>query len=307
MSGDLILHHYGTSPFSEKVRVAFGIKGLPWQSVKIPPMMPKPDLTVLTGAYRKTPVMQVGADIYCDTQIILREIERRHPTPTLYPGPAKGLAEGVAFWADHQLFSASVAVAFGLMGEQMPDAFLEDRAKFSGRSIDRAKMKIQAAMMSGPLRAHLGWIEEALHDGRKFLFGDAPSLADLAVYHCVWFVRDRAKASDLADYTALNVWADRMKGFGHGSASELDAKAAVEIAKAATPAPVPAGVAANAMGLSAGMPVSVTPDDTGRDATVGELVGLTAQSITIAREAPEIGRVHVHFPRAGFILVPHKG
>jgi glutathione S-transferase len=307
MSGDLILHHYGTSPFSEKVRVAFGIKGLPWQSVKIPPMMPKPDLTVLTGAYRKTPVMQVGADIYCDTQIILREIERRHPAPTLYPGPAKGLAEGVAFWADHQLFSASVAVAFGLMGEQMPDAFLEDRAKFSGRSIDRTKMKMQAAMMSGPLRAHLGWIEEALHDGRKFLFGDAPSLADLAVYHCVWFVRDRAKATDLADYTALNVWADRMKGFGHGSPSEMDAKAAVEIAKTATPAPVPAGVAANAMGLSAGAMVSVTPDDTGRDATVGELVGLTAQSVTIARETPETGRLHVHFPRAGFILVPHKG
>ena len=250
MSG-IILHHYGTSPFSEKVRVAFGIKQAAWQSVKIPTVMPKPDLTLLTGAYRKTPVMQVGADIYCDTQIIRREIERRLPTPTLFPGPAKGLAEGVAFWADHQLFQASVAVTFGAVGDQ-------------------------------------------------------PSLADLAVYHCVWFVRDRAKATDLADYTALNVWADRMKGFGHGSPSDLDSKAAVEIAKTATPAPLPAGVAANAMGLSAGMAVSVTPDDTGRDATLGELVGLTAQSITIAREAPEIGRVHVHFPRAGFILVPHK-
>ncbi len=307
MTSSIILHHYGTSPFSEKVRVAFGIKGLPWQSVKIPPMMPKPDLTALTGAYRKTPVMQVGADIYCDTQIILREIERRHPAPTLFPGPAKGLAEGVAFWADHQLFQASVAIAFGLMGEQLPDAFLEDRAKFSGRSIDRSKLKMQAAVMNGPLRAHLGWIEDALHDGRKFLFGDQPSLADLAVYHCVWFVRDRAKATDLSDYTALNVWADRMKAFGHGNPNELDSKAAVEIAKNATPAPLPGGVAENVMGLTAGAMVSVTPDDTGRDATVGELVGLTAQSITIVREAPEIGRVHVHFPRAGFILVPHKG
>jgi hypothetical protein len=53
--------------------------------------------------------------------------------------------------------------------------------------------------------------------------------------------------------------------------------------------------------------VSVTPDDTGRDATVGELVELTAQSVTLKRDTAEIGTVHVHFPRAGFIVVPHKG
>lgn len=306
MRSGIILHHYGTSPFSEKVRVALGIKQAEWQSVKIPAVMPKPDLTLLTGAYRKTPVMQVGADIYCDTQIILREIERRLPTPTLYPGPAKGLAEGVAFWADHQLFAASVAIAFGAMGDQLPEALLEDRSKFSGRTIDRSKLKMQAAVMNGPLRAHLGWIEDALHDGRKFLFGDQPSLADLAVYHCVWFVRERGGSDVVADYTALNLWADRMKGFGHGQRSDINSGDAIAVAKAAEPELVAGGVAPNALGLTAGAMVSVTPDDTGRDATVGELVGLTAQSVTIARETPETGRLHVHFPRAGFILVPAK-
>jgi len=76
---DMILHHYPASPFSEKVRVAFGIKGLAWKSVIIPRILPKPDLMPLTGGYRKTPVLQIGADIYCDTQLILREIERRAP------------------------------------------------------------------------------------------------------------------------------------------------------------------------------------------------------------------------------------
>ncbi|MEK9968948.1 MAG: glutathione S-transferase family protein [Ferrovibrio sp.] len=303
----IILHHYGTSPFSEKVRVALGIKGADWQSVKIPAVMPKPDLTLLTGGYRKTPVMQIGADIYCDTQIILREIERRIPTPTLFPGPAKGLAEGVAFWADHQLFAACVAIAFGQMGDLLPEALLEDRSKFSGRPIDRTKLKMQAAVMNGPLRAHLGWIEDALHDGRKFLFGDQPSLADLAVYHGVWFVRERAKATDLDDYTALSLWADRMKGFGHGRVSDMDSKAAIDVAKAAEPAAVKAGICANPMGFAAGAKVSVTPDDTGRDPTVGELVELTAQSVTIARDTAEAGRLHVHFPRAGFVLVPFRG
>ncbi len=44
------------------VRVAFGIKGLAWKSVIIPRILPKPDLMPLTGGYRKTPVLQIGAD-----------------------------------------------------------------------------------------------------------------------------------------------------------------------------------------------------------------------------------------------------
>src|ERR1700742_3341774 len=80
---DLILHHYPNSPFAEKVRVGLGLKQLAWKSVIIPNMMPKPDLMPLTGGYRKTPVLQVGADIYCDTQLIMLEIERRCPKPPL--------------------------------------------------------------------------------------------------------------------------------------------------------------------------------------------------------------------------------
>ena len=65
-----ILHHYPTSPFAEKIRLILGYKKLAWQSVIIPRIMPKPDLTALTGGYRRTPVMQIGADIYCDTALI---------------------------------------------------------------------------------------------------------------------------------------------------------------------------------------------------------------------------------------------
>jgi glutathione S-transferase len=65
----IILHHFDQSPFSEKIRLIFGFKGLSWKSVRIPRVMPRPDLTPLTGGYRRTPVMQIGADIFCDTQI----------------------------------------------------------------------------------------------------------------------------------------------------------------------------------------------------------------------------------------------
>ena len=88
----VVLHHFEKSPFSEKVRVVFGIKQLAWSSVLIPRIMPRPDLMPMTGGYRRTPVLQIGADVYCDTQIIIRELERRFPLPTLFPDASDGLA-----------------------------------------------------------------------------------------------------------------------------------------------------------------------------------------------------------------------
>ena len=81
----LILHHHDPSPFAEKIRLVFGLKGLEWSSVQVPMIMPKPDLTALTGGYRKAPVLQIGADIYCDTSLIARELEARFPEPSLFP------------------------------------------------------------------------------------------------------------------------------------------------------------------------------------------------------------------------------
>ena len=67
MATDTILHHYFNSPYSEKVRIQLAIKGLVWSSVVQPSVMPKPDRTPLTGGYRRIPVMQIGAEVFCDS------------------------------------------------------------------------------------------------------------------------------------------------------------------------------------------------------------------------------------------------
>jgi glutathione S-transferase len=89
---DLILHHYPTSPFAEKIRLVLGYKQLSWKSVIIPMMMPKPDVVSLTGGYRRTPILQIGADVYCDSALICDVLEHIQPQPTLYPAAHKGLA-----------------------------------------------------------------------------------------------------------------------------------------------------------------------------------------------------------------------
>ena len=89
----IILHEYPTSPYAEKIRLALRLKNLAWSRVEIPVIMPRPDLMPLTGGYRRTPVMQIGADIYCDTAIILRELEARFPMPALKLPGHEGLAQ----------------------------------------------------------------------------------------------------------------------------------------------------------------------------------------------------------------------
>ena len=191
---DIILHHYETSPYSEKVRLGLGLKGLAWRSVEIPAIMPKPDLTALTGGYRKTPVLQIGADIYCDSQLIMRELERRHPSPSFYPA-GHGAADALAWWAEKTTFGQAANIVFAKRSDALPEGFLEDRAKFSGRNIDPAAM--QAAMPNAldQLRAHFDWLDQMLADGRSFLQGSAAGLADLAAYHPVWFLRQRIRTA----------------------------------------------------------------------------------------------------------------
>ena len=300
---DIILHHYAGSPFAEKIRIALGIKQAAWKSVDIPNVMPKPDLMPLTGGYRKTPVMQIGADVYCDTQLIMMEIEKRLPSPALLPKGREGEARGLAMWIDRNIFWSAVGLVMAQIGDKLPDAFKKDRSDFSGRSFDTDKLKAALPMARDQTYAQLSLAEEMLADGRKYLLGGEPTLADCALYNPVWFIQQRlsATASPLDRLPAIVAWSERMKAFGSGTRTDIKASDALDIAESASPAAT--GVEANdPSGLISGQPVSVTPDDTGKVPVSGTLVGLTADRISVARHDPRVGDIMVHFPRAGFII-----
>src|SRR5882672_7004284 len=129
---ELILHHYDFSNYAEKARLALGYKGLAWRSVIIPPVAPKPDLTPLTGGYRRTPVLQIGADIFCDTHLILRELERQKPSPTLYPQGLTATADMIAYWAEHQLFRPMSLYVSGTNMDLLPQNLQADRSAMRG-------------------------------------------------------------------------------------------------------------------------------------------------------------------------------
>lgn len=295
----LILHHYETSPFSEKVRLMLGLKGLAWKSVLAPVIMPKPELTPLTGGYRRIPVLQIGADIYCDTQVILAEIERRAPGPT-----AAGAAWAVNFWADRLFFQVTVPIIFGELGDATPKAFIADREKLSGRPFNIEAMKAAAGIMRPQWRAQAAWIEEGLATA-DWLSGDAPGLADIAAYMNIWFLaRSLPVLADelLAGFDRAQAWRSRGAAIGHGQRSETTGAAALEVARLAEPAPAPTHDDADPLGLSPGAAVTVAADDYGRDPIAGTLAALTADRVILARETSELGKTHIHFPRAGYIV-----
>jgi glutathione S-transferase len=175
----IILHHFDESPFSEKVRLVFGLKNITWASVRISRIMPRPDLMPMTGGYRRTPVLQIGADIYCDTQVILRELERRFPTPTLFPAGYEGVASATAMWTDRAFFQSTVNLVFGSLADKVPPDFIADREKLRGAKFDVAAMASAIPQMRDQFRAHVQWIEAQLGDGRNWMCGDRASLCDI--------------------------------------------------------------------------------------------------------------------------------
>lgn len=298
---DILLHHYDNSPFSEKVRVCLGIKGLDWGAVEQPVIMPKPHLLPLTGGYRRIPVMQIGADIYCDSVLIARELERRFPRPTLFPDGNPGLAAALALWTDRPLFQAAVAVIFGNLAEHVDPAFIKDREALSGQPFDTARMKMAIPHMTAQLRAHVALIAEQLADGRAFLTGDRPGLADANVYYNLWFIQNAfPPASNVfTDVALVSAWFQRVKAIGHGQRSVVSAQDALGIAQEATPERLTIAPQDAALG---GKTVTVSAEDYGRDPIAGVLVGSTDHQLSVLRTGEGVGEVVVHVPRIGFLL-----
>lgn len=305
---ELILHHYPTSPFAEKARLLLGFKQLSWRSVMIPPVMPKPDLIALTGGYRKTPVLQVGADIYCDTALIARRLEAEKVTPALYPEAQAFNVATFAQWADSVVFQhavslvfapESMAVRFAKVPPEFAKAFAADRAAlFSGGTASR--LPLEQARHQWPVI--MGRLQLQLRSGGDFLFGEA-SVADIALAHPLWFLRGTPVTAPLVDdYPEVAAWLARVLDFGHGSLSEMSSEQAIAVAREATPAALPEDDFVDPNGFQPGQMVRIAAVDYGVDPVEGELLFAGREELILRREDERAGTVHVHFPRLGFRL-----
>ncbi len=303
---ELILHHFELSPFAEKIRLMLGCKAARWRSVHIPMLMPKPDVLALTGGYRRTPLLQIGADVWCDSALIARVLDRELGGASLFPA-TQPLAAVLAQWADWTLFwsvidfasqPACLAHRFGHLTDEQRLAIAADRNPF------RASVpKLTPNDAGACLAQYLQSLESQLASGHECVCGDL-SIADFSMAHVLWHLRRAGPPAELllAPFRRVLKWHDRMLAFGHGQAQAMSSEQALQTAAQAmgheacsvTPEP----------GLTQGQTVSVAAVDYGHEASWGELVGLNALEVVIARSDVRAGRVHVHFPRVGFRITP---
>jgi glutathione S-transferase len=269
-----ILHHYDFSPFAEKIRLAFGLKGLAWRSVDAPSVMPKPDLVALTGGYRHIPVMQIGADVYCDTRRIARELDARWPSPPLLPGTCAGVASAIEAWAERDLFWPAARFVSGVNADRVDPRLHVDRAAMRGkRPPSHERLRAVARRELGQLRPQLRVVESMLADGRPWLVAEGATQADLAVYHGLWFL----------------------------SAMPIDCSGELDGAATATPSPLPASIDDETLPRP-GTPVAVSPEGYESEPVTGTLAWVGALDVAVRRLDARLAETTVHFPRVGYTV-----
>jgi glutathione S-transferase len=323
---DLILHHHDAGYYSQKARVLLGVLGLSWHSVIEPLMSPKPEFVKLTGGYQRVPALQIGSDVFCDSKLVMAELERRAPQGH----PFGGIDMIVNAWADKLMTPATFAVALPDMSGQMPEVFIQDRREIYGPSFDLDAIAGAQGLMSQQWRAQVAWLEDALaaSDG-EFLTGAQATVADVAAFMSLWLVDQReALAANLATPTKpidtpppprenrpsdhaerlldgfdrVRAWRERMTAIGHGDRSEATHEEAFAVVRSTEPAAPPEHDASDPSGLQPGTTVTVMADDSTRDPVTGTLVAATARELVLARADDDLGTVHVHFPRWSYYV-----
>jgi glutathione S-transferase len=296
---DLIIHQYNHEPaFSVKTRLMLGFKNAEWFACDHPTILPKPELAALTGGYRQIPVAQVGADIYCGSELVMDLLEARIPEPSLTRNLGPGLGRGLAYWAEDNLFWLVVQIVCGSDFESTTrEDFNADRRQMLPGGYDTQAFKAALPVNVLLLRQHLDLIERQLADGRAYMMGDRPDISDIGLYMPLHFLGSCRNGNEniTSKNAALAAWMSRVAAIGHGRRQEVSRTDALAVARAATPTSAPRSTVTS--GPQPGDHVRIKWNAYSPTDLEGEVVQAHARTLAVRWSAPEVGEVVVHLPR----------
>jgi glutathione S-transferase len=284
----------------------FGIAAGEWHSLISPPQPPRPNVDPLTGGYRRIPVAQQGADLFCDTALIAREVAELLDAPMLSPGTATDAADALAAEAEGDVFFAAIGSVpplklvgtligqFGLLGTLR---FIKDR---SGMMQGASVKPLQGTAAVRAMQVFQDNLNEHLAS-HKFLNGDEVSYADLCVYHPLWLQQRVGGIAFRESLNYLSRWFNDVEAFGHGKRIERNGDEVFAMARENDPRPLPSVASIHA---HTGQQVAVSPADYGRDPVRGQLVWADDQRLILARDSSDFGTLHVHFPVKNYEVAP---
>ena len=304
MTDTIILHHYEASPYAEKIRLMFGLTNAHWHSLLSPVQPPRPSLDPLTGGYRRIPVAQLGADIFCDTAIIVREVAMATRCQALDPTRVDPASAVLMKQAEQETFFAAIGAVkplrllgtmirqFGPIGTYR---FAKDRAGLLKGGTARPPKGSQSQAVLDSLITAL----EIKLSGQLWVCGDAASVADFAIYHPLWLYVSCNRRPLKAGVHVID-WYHRVSEIGHGRREEITQDVAFSVARNSEPRSLPDSVQNKTVKI--GGLVEVAPSDYGVLPVSGNLAAMTEERIIIARKTTEFGNLNVHFPREGYTL-----
>jgi len=304
MDEALILHHYDSSPYSEKIRLMFGLTNASWLSLLSPIWPPRPNTEPLAGGYRRIPVAQIGADIFCDSALIAREIARITDNTALDPANVDNRALALMEQAENEAFFAAIAAVpplrllgtmLQLFGPVGTYRFAKDRSGLLRGGTVRPPKGAEALAV---LQSLLDALESRLSEC-PWVGGDNASVADFATYHPLW-LHVSCNRRPLEAGPKTRRWYERVGALGHGKRREISQDEAFEAAREPDPRPLPASI--EDAPLSIGTTVAVAPRDYGVVPVTGTLAAVTWDRVIVRRDTHDFGVLHVHFPRAGYSL-----
>lgn len=297
----ITLFHYDFSPYAEKIRCMLGYGRVDWDSYRVNSYPPRPAVDALTGGYLRIPVAQIGADIFCDSQVIAGEVAALAGDTTI--GELSGSEEvrELARRAQDDMFFAVFASSSPLkmlpkmlvgLGPKGFLGFLKDRmAMVSNSPVDLPSRKQSQLLVN----SFLDDFESLLAD--DFLSGDKPTAVDFCIYHPLWALRDGVNPRPPKQHPKIMAWMDRMASFSKKPSKQLTQQEVFENAKA-PPRPLPDSHDNNNIGKM----VEIGPSDYRLETVKGELVAETEDRWILKRSTAELGDLHVHFPKQGFRL-----
>ena len=268
-----------------------------WYSLRVKSSPPRLVIDKLVNGYRKIPIAQEDADIYCDSKLISREFFN---SLSLIPDSKEDKQSEVF---ENDIFKACLN---SISPVKLLSAFfrLLDFSEFLKTTKDR----LGAAKEFNDYRMHksealFAWSTHLKELNRQlesdFILGKNPSYLDFCAYHLIWF-HIKITNENLSDELELLIkWYERMEAFGHGSYEEVTEEFAFQEAKRSMPKEIRAD---QEHSKYIGKEVFISPSDYMKNKTKGMLVGATDYSWILSRDNSEYGLVHIHFPKRGFEL-----
>ena len=299
---NLILHQYDISPFSQKAQKMMALKGLSWLSIEMPMIAPKPDVEALTGGYRGTPVLQIGADVFIDNWMIARAIDQFAPDKPRVN--ARGALGDAALYAwGERLFIPLLHSALATYKSRWNADFLADRKQVFP-DVDFDTLEMADPDRCSQVRAYLGAVQAQLAVSGLFLGGAEPDSWDIHVWGMVWMIY--SALPDLIPFVEalpeLVAWYQRVEVLGIGVREDVTIEVAWDAIRSGYKERLPDTPAEEPLSEWLGQAVHVSAGSADRGSVAGRLLAVDHEQVVLAVEPLPGFEAQVWFPRFGYHL-----